>query len=418
MTFDRLSFSLAFRGIRHSKGQTALTMGAVSISVILIIFLGSLIGGLQANIVETVTGALPHIELTPPEREPRALWDQGPIGNTNAAEEERLYIGERTGLQRRRDVIDDWSVWIDRLEDIDPAVVAVSPRAQGQGFISRGEENEPIQIMGVIPRAQNDFVDIEEGLISGRFLGLGSAEVAIGESLAEELDLSMGDKVRVVSAAGISTTFTVAGIFDTGFSIVDSNMVFMNIRDGQSILALGRSITHIGLNVDEIFDAEEISDRIAPQVPFESTSWIEENEQLMQALRSQSMSSNLILAFTTLAAGFAIASILIMLIVSKYKEVGILKAMGATRGQITATFSLQGTIMAAFGAVLGVILGMSMSYAVGQVEFIGDQTLPVQVTTSIVLTAVLLAMAVGFLASLFPARRASKVDPIEVIRGN
>jgi lipoprotein-releasing system permease protein len=321
-------------------------------------------------------------------------------------------------LQRRRDVIDAWSIWIDRLEAIDPAVVAVSPRAQGQGFISRGEEHEPIQIMGVIPRSQNEFVDIEGGLIEGRFLELGSAEVALGASLAEEFDLSMGDKVRVVSAVGIATTFTVAGIFDTGFSLVDNNMVFINIRDGQSLLGLGRSITHIGLNVEEIFDAEDVSNRIGPRVPFESTSWIEENKQLMQALRSQSMSSNLILAFTTLAAGFAIASILIMLIVSKYKEVGILKAMGATRGQITATFSLQGTIMAALGAVVGVIVGVGMSFGVGQVEFIGDQTLPVQVTTSIVITAVLLALGVGFLASLFPARRASKVDPIEVIRGN
>ncbi|MFU8803326.1 MAG: ABC transporter permease [Bradymonadaceae bacterium] len=410
MTFDRFAFSLALRGLRHNKGQTALTMGAVSISVILIIFLASLIGGLQSSIVAQVTGALPHIELTPPEREPVALWDR-------AGEDEPLYLGRRTGMERRRDVIDEWSVWLDRIEELEPATVAVSPRAQGQGFISRGEERESVMLMGVDPVRHNRLIDIEADLIEGRFLELGSAEVAIGEDLAGDLGLSMGDKVRVLSAEGITATFTVAGIFDTGFSMVDSNMVFMPLRDGQSILGLGRSITHIGVNIEGIFEAEEIAARLGPQVPFEATSWIEENQQLMTALQTQTLSTNLIMVFTTLAAGFAIASILIMLIVSKYKEVGILKAMGATRGQITGAFSLQGTMMAAMGAVAGAIVGIALASAFGQLEFREDQTLPVTITTTIVLTACLIALAVGFMASIFPARRASKVDPIEVIRG-
>ncbi|MBA2663056.1 MAG: ABC transporter permease [Bradymonadaceae bacterium] len=411
MFFDHFAWSIALRGLQYNKGQTLLSVGVVAISVTLIIFLGSLIGGLQARIIDNVTGAIAHIDVTPAEREILALWQFEQPGV--------LYGGQREAIQPRQATIEDWSVWVDRLELSHPQILAVSPTVEGQGFVSRGARREAVRLVGMIPRRHNAIVDVESDLVSGRFFDLDSAEIAMGRPLAEELGVGQGDRVRLVSATGNIADFTVAGVFETGYQGVDSVTIFLPLRDAQSLFGVGSAVTNIGLKLERIFEADRVATSLEGQVPYELTSWMADNERMLSALRAQSQSSTLILVFTTIAAGFAIASILIMLVVSKLREVGILKAMGATRRQITTIFALEGTLMASLGALAGTVLGVGLSLLVAQVRAGDDrQVFPIEVTVEVVITAIVVAVTVGFVASLYPARRAAKVDPIEVIRGN
>ncbi len=409
---DRFVWSVALRGLRHNKGQTLLSTGVVSISVVLIIFMGSLISGLQKKLVEDVTGAIAHIELKPAEREAYALWDTSVPGGV-------LYGGEREAVQQRKATIEDWPVWVRRLQTSDPRVIAVSPTVQGQGFASRGARREAVALYGVIPEVQDQIAPIEENLIAGRFIGLEPSEIAMGQKLAEKLGVSYGDRLRIVGESGVSGSYKVAGVYFTGYQGVDDKSIYMPLRDAQSLLATGAAVTHIGLKLDQLFDAEVLAKRLERQVPFESKSWMTDNKQLLNALSAQSRSMQLILSFTTIAAGFGIGSILIMLVMSKLREVGILKAMGASPRQILMMFTLQGTLMGLLGAMIGSVFGVLISVFLANIKTAeGANTFPIDVSASIVFLAIGVAMAVGFGASLYPARRASKVNPIEVIHGS
>lgn len=414
---DRFSRSVALRNLAFSRGQSALTVGVVAISVTLIIFLGALIGGLQRRLISSVTGSIAHVVVRQPERDPVAAWD------LPRAPGDPVAVGEAVKLQQRRLKIEDWAVWVPRLRDYDPGVIAVSPVVEGQGILARGEKRLSVSVTGVVPELHNEVVEIQEKLVEGRFHGLNGGEVAVGYKLAEDFALRLGDKVRITSSEGNVGDYAVAGIFDTGFAAVDGRTVFVTLRDAQSLFQLGTAVTSIGLKLRAIFEADELAARLRTQVPYEANSWMRDNQTLLSGLRAQSQSSNLIIAFTVVASGFGIASILIMAVVSKLREIGIYKAIGATRRQILTTFALQGTLLAILGSLVGTLMGVGLSLLLMQARMTASATgrtievFPMLLTGGLVATAVAVATGVGFVASLYPAWRAARVNPIDVIRG-
>ena len=418
MILDRFSRSVALRNLSFNLGQSALTVGVVAISVTLVIFLGALIGGLQRRLISSVTGSVPHVVVRQAERDPVAAWDlprEGP--------DAPIVVGEEVKLQQRKMKIEDWAVWTGRLRDFDPDILAVSPVVEGQAILARGEKRQSISVTGVTPELHNKVVEIEDKLVSGRFFGLNGGEAAIGFKLAEEFAVRLGDKVRITSSEGTAGDYTVAGIFDTGFAAVDGRTVFVPLRDAQSLFRLGGAVTSIGLKLRTIFEADTLAARLMMQMPYEAESWMEQNQTLLSGLRAQSQSSNLIIGFTVVASGFGIAAILIMAVVSKLREIGIYKAIGATRRQILTTFTFQGTLLAFVGSLAGTAMGVALTLGLMQVRMAASATgrpvevFPMMLTGGLIATAIGMATGVGFVASLYPAWRAARVDPIEVIRG-
>ncbi len=413
---DRFSLSVAIRHLLYYKGQTLLTMGVVAVSVTLIIFLGALIGGLQKRLISSVTGAIPHVVVRQPERQPVAAWEVASTGQP-------LYLGERVKLQQQKRKIEDWQTWEQRLPAFSENIRAVSPVVEGQAFVNRSEKRKAVTVVGMFPEKHNDVVDVQSKLVRGRFFGLNGGEAVIGFKLAEEFGVDLGDKVRVVSPEGNAATYTVAGIFDTGFSAVDSATVFIPLRDAQSLFGVGNAVTTIGLNLKRIFEAKELAEKISAQVPYETRSWMEDNQQLLSGLRAQSQSSNLILVFTTIAAGFGIASIMITSVVTRLREIGILKAIGATNRQILQIFAIEGTLLAFFGAIAGAVQGIILSLALYSIRTQVSETgrtaevFPFDLTADLVVRAIVIAVVVGLIASWYPAWRAARVNAIEVIRG-
>lgn len=407
---------IAVRHLRYGLSQTLLTVGVVAISVTLIIFLNSLIRGLQKSLIKTTTGSIPHIEIKQPEREPIAAWELECVRKPC-----ELYKGEAVPLELRKRKIEDWRVWVGRLSVFDPGITAVSAYVLGDGFIGRGEKREAVVVTGVDPREHNKIVDIESNLVAGRFFQLTSSEVVIGSELAKDIGVKVGDKVRITSSEGTSGIHTVAGIFNTGFQAVDTRTAYVTLRDAQSLFGLGRAVTNIGVKLDNVFKADRIAGEMRLQVPYEVQPWTEENRQLLTALRSQTQSSTMILFFTVIAAGFGIGSILITAVTSKLREIGILKAMGATQKQIVGIFTLESTLMSVMGGLLGAGMGVGFSLLAykARLATAGDRPQDVfapDLSLYIVGGAFLVAVLVGYLASLYPAKRAGSVDPIQVIR--
>ncbi len=410
--------SVAFRHLRYSVGQSILTIGVVGISVLLIIYLRTIIGGTQTRIVQNTTGALPHITVEPPERTPVGAWQLTKLG----IDPDTLYVGEVVNLPKARERIEDWQLWMPSLDRSDPAVTTVSPIVSGQAFLNRGSRRQSVRVAGVVPERHNGIVEIEKNLVAGRFIGMSSGEIVLGRKLATDFGLKLRDKVRLVGPGSLTLNFTVVGIYNTGFGQVDDGQVYITLRDGQSLLELGGSISFFGIKLADLYDAENVARRIAPNLPFKVRSWVVDNPNLFRTLDAQGQTRDLILIMTTIASGFGIGSILVMVVTSKYREIGILKAMGATPREIQSIFVLEGLFLAFLGCLAGVPLGVVLLKGLAAIRSVGpdgrvDSPFLIEIDPMLLLGASLVAIATGAVASYFPARRAGKVDPMQVIRG-
>lgn len=418
--WNRFAWTLAARHLRFGIAQTLLTVGVVAISVTLIIFLRSLVGGLQKRLIETVTGSVPQIVIEQPRRAPLTPWSVGPMGKGP----ESLYTGKIPTLEQQKREITEWQQVIPIIRNYSPEITAVSPVAEGDGFLYRGENREAVSITGMIPELENKVVDIQSALMKGKFFGLQTGDVVVGYKIADDLALSIGDKVRITSSEGVSEVFTVRGIFNTGYQSVDYRTVFVPLSDGQSLFNLQRAVTSIGIRLKDVFEANNVSRGLRLKVPYDVKSWMEENQTLLAALRNQTQTTTLIMIFTVVAAGFGIASILITAVTSKLQEIGILKAIGATPKQILGIFTLESTLMAFLGGIVGVALGVGLSilayqYRLATSPIVGKRSsaFPIDLSPELLLGAFFIAIIIGFFASLYPARRAASINPIEVIRG-
>ena len=411
--------SVAFRHLRYSVSQSLLTIGVVAISVLLIIYLRTIIGGTQQRITQNTTGAIPHITVEPPERTPVGAWQLSSLG----LDTDNLYVGEVVNLPKAREVIEDWRLWLPSLDAVDPEVATVSPIVTGQAFMNRGSRRQSVRVTGVIPERHNGIVEIEKNLDAGRFIGMVSGDVVLGQKLARDFGLKLRDKVRLVGPEGLTLNFSVAGIYTTGFGQVDDSQVFVTLRDGQSLLELGGSISSFGIKLTDLYDAENVARRMVPVFPFKVQSWVVQNPNLFRTLDAQGQTRDLILIMTTIASGFGIGSILVMVVTSKYREIGILKAMGATPGEIQSIFVLEGLLLAFIGCLVGVPLGVLLLKGLAAIRSVGpdgrvDAPFLIEIDPMLLLGASLVAMATGVVASYFPARKAGQVDPMQVIRGS
>lgn len=413
---DYFARSVAFRHVRAHAHQNLFAVGVVATSVTLIISLSALIGGMQRRVIHNTTGSIPHIIVRQPERRPLAAWDLAAL-----RQDQPLYVGRAVGLEQRRRKIEDWTQWLPRLEGFDPDVVGVAPLVEGQAFMSREAKRKTVRLFGVVPERFNRIIDIQSNLVAGRFSGFTAGEVVLGQKLADEFGARLGDKVRLLSEDGTSGAYTIAGVFLTGFTALDEGTVYIPLRDAQSLHGLGSAVTSIGIKLARVFEANAIADRLALQIPYEAESWMRKHENLLEALRALAQSTTLILVFTTMAAAFGIVSVLITMVMSRLREIGILKAVGASRWQILGLFALQGAIVAAVGAVMGAAGGVALSLfvqcfreaaAVGRAVAVW----PIDLRLAVVLEAMALVVIVSLLASLFPAWRAARVNPIHVIR--
>jgi lipoprotein-releasing system permease protein len=416
MRITYFTTSVALRHLRYGVGQSLLTIGVVAISVLLIIYLQTIIGGLQTRLIRNTTGAIPHITLESPERVPIAAWRLTDKDST------QLYVGETVNLPKAQERIEDWRLWVGALDAPEADYVAVSPVVAGTAFMFRGARRQTVRIQGVIPERHNGIVDIESNLEGGRFLQLASGEVAMGRKLARDFGVKLRDKIRLVGPQGQTLSVTVGGIFETGFGPVDDGTLFMMLRDGQSLLGYGTAVSTIGLKLADIYEAETRAADLAARAPFKVRSWIGDNPNLFRNLQSQSQTSNLILVMAVIAAGFGIASILIMSVTGKYREIGILKAMGATPQEIQTIFVIEGFLLAILGCIVGVPVSIGVLQALASVRSVGPdgrstQIFEIEIDPTLLLTASLIAITTGAIAAFFPARRAGSVDPMQVIRG-
>ena len=248
-------------------------------------------------------------------------------------------------------------------------------------------------------------------MVAGRFRVTGE-DAVIGVDLARDLGASVGDKVRLSTAGGRTLVVTVAGIFDLGLRDLNRRWVIITLRAAQTLLDLAGGVTNIDLTVSDLFGAEAVARTIAARTGLAAESWMKTNAELLTGLRGQSGSSAMIQFFVAVAAAFGISSVLVVSVVQKSREIGILRAMGASRRAVMMIFLIQGALVAFAGSLVGCALGTWAALAFQAWQGVFHVWLGWQLYAA----AVAGATAVGILAAIAPAWRAARLEPAAAIR--
>lgn len=270
------------------------------------------------------------------------------------------------------------------------------------------------------PAFQDPITLVTNDLIAGRYLGLGSDEVVIDTELAKDLNASVGERIRLTSSGGVSDPFTIAGIYNAGRG---RGSAYVTLRTGQSLFGYGTSVNTVYVKVFEIYDVDRLSDTIMALTPYEARPWTRDFSTFLKNMQMMGASAYLISVFSLIASAFAIASVLIVSVLQKSAQIGILKSMGARQRQILTVFVFEGLGVAIFGSSLGALVGTSIVYLlslltrpVTQVGKVPDAFFPVRIIPFYIGMAILAAIVSTLIAAVLPARRAARLNPVEVMR--
>ncbi len=398
---------MALRFLREGRTQTAFIIGGVAIGVAVIVFMSSLMAGLEANLMRQALATQSHIQLLPPKEVARPLRQAG-----KTAEDAVLQVP----LQRLRG-IDQWQTLVAQMRAL-PEVRIVSPGASGSALAVRGDASRAISAIGIDPDLYFRIVLIDDMLVAGT-TRLTSNDILIGTELASDLGVEVGDKLRVTAASGADLTLSISGIFDLGNKAANARTTYMALRTAQSLLALPGGVTVLDLTLADPYTAETVAQRIAATTGAQADSWIKTNAQFFTAVAAQQSSNTLIRSFVALSVAMGISSVLVVSVVQRGREIGILRAMGVTRGQVLRVFLLQGGLLALVGSILGSAMGagalMLWQSLVRNAD--GTPLFPVTLPPVLFVSALGLATLTGLLAAFAPALHAARLNPVEAING-
>jgi lipoprotein-releasing system permease protein len=261
-------------------------------------------------------------------------------------------------------------------------------------------------------------VRLDDKLKAG-VLRLEAADALMGIELAKDLGAVLGDRFRVQSGDGQSEVFQIRGLLDLGTRELNRRYVYVNLRPAQSLLNITGRITNIDGAVDDIMRADRVAAQLRAVTGQQIESWIQTNPQVFNAIGNQDIMTLLIRSFITLVVALGISSVLVVSVVQKRKEIGILRAVGATRGQMLRVFLWQGAMVGAAGALIGTAFGMLLISVFSRIlrSTSGEPLFTLAFDTRLSVIAFVAATVLGLIAAMLPARNAARLDPAQAIRG-
>jgi lipoprotein-releasing system permease protein len=398
--------TVAVRFMREGRFQSLLIIVGVAAGVAVVAYISALVTGLQSNTLTKTLGAQAHVVLSPLDERVTPVLVQ--------REGEAAFTDTQVRAQRLRTVA-SWQALMTALEQR-PGVAAVSPLVAGAALARRGDATRSVTVAGVELERYDRIVGLRSKLVAGS-LRLNPGEAIVGQGLAADLGVRVGDPITLVTGDR-SETLRLSALVDLGIKELNRRTVIVPLRTAQSLFDLAGGATQIDITLDDVWTAQVLAQTLARELPYKVESWQETNAQLVSALNAQSVSTLLIRVVVMIVVVLGIASVLVVSVVQKQREIGILRAMGTTRGQVMRIFLLQGALVGAIGSVAGV--GLAAGMVALFTRFVrGSDGLPLFAITlppSMALQVAGLALLAGVLAAAAPARRAARMDPAQAIR--
>ena len=412
----RLELHIAWRYLRSRRGSRLLSLisviaiGGVIVGVSALILIIGVMNGLQKDLREKILIGSPDVRV--------------------------LTYGEDLSMP-------GWKAASETVSGI-PGVQAAAPFVHTQaGIFARSNYAEGVFVMGLVPGSGDgkDVTSIRTTATGGDFTfrdSRGSTNgVVLGARLASRLNVVVADSVTLMSlgATKISPVtgaltpnirrYEVTGIFETGMYEYDNAYAVISLEAAQDLAQLGESVTGLEVKTADRWQAPGVARLIADSLgfPYRTEDWQQQNSSLFQALRLEKLGMTVILLLIVLVAAFNIVSTLTMVVTDKTREIGILKAMGMPARSIRRIFLAQGIFIGAFGTLVGLVVGLVAAVLVDEYRIIPlDPSvyfidhLPVDTQLFDVVLIVLSSLTIAALATLYPARQAARLYPVEAIR--
>jgi len=380
-------FTIAQRHILRNPKMAFFTTAAVTLAVAVIVVLMGLMSGFEDEVITTTVENNPHIYVQPKE------------------DEKYIYLYRTVSAIL-------WKY---------PEVEAVSARLAGKGAAKYKDKVRGIDFLGVDPEQEDRLMNVQKDIVIGSFLDLNSQKYAafMGSALANELELHPEDDL-ILTRGNKSIRLKVAGLFETG-SAKDKSLIYIPLTTAQELVGKGDVVSEVDARVSDIYHAPYITADLRNHFRYQSKSWEDINADILKLIQTQSSFSFIFYILIFLIAGFGIANTMIMIISRKTKEIGILMAMGATSWSILKIFMLESLILAPPSAFLGSVLAylaarLIMSYNIElPSEIYRVSRMTVSIKPEFFLYAVIFALIINFVAGLYPAWKASRMDPVEAI---
>jgi len=306
-----------------------------------------------------------------------------------------------------------------------PEVKGVSPYLQAQVFVNEGKILFAADLKGIDPNKEASVTNIEKYLVSGRISDLSGQSVIIGAELSSYLGLGIGSELTVYSPQGKQHKLKITGIFNSGMYDYDLKMILVPLSTAQNILGVTDKISGIAVKLKNLYAAEEVkstlSEKLGPNYIVKT--WMQLNENFFAALKLEKMTMFIILTLIVLVASFNIASTLIVMVVEKTKDIGILKAIGASSRIVRKIFIYEGFLIGTTGTLLGGSLGLLLCYLLKKYQFIklpsvySIERLPVAIVFwPDIALIIMAAMLITLVSTIYPAAKAGRLKPVEALR--
>ena len=408
---DRFEFIVAGRYLRARRKEavigiiTAISVLGVAAGVMALVIAIAVTSGFRSTLERNLLGAMAHI---------------------NVMEKEPLYG------------IENWRDMVARIRKL-PHVTAVSPALYTKVFLTGGPQGAGALLKGVDVDSEIGIspmlVKLKKGSVDRlRDPDTNPPGIVIGARMAEDSGMLAGANIKAVSPEGELTPlgpepavrrFKVVGVFETGFYDIDELWAFTSLRAAQKFLSLEDVINQIELNVDDVHRAPEIARQVEALVgpKYTTTTWMERNKQLLSALQSERIVTTIVIGLILLVAALNIFITLVMMVMEKYRDIAILMSMGARQAQIRRIFIAQGLLIGAFGSAIGLTAGYLLCYFADRYHWIPLDAsvyalsyVPFETHWLDGVWIAAVAILVSFLATLYPARNATRIAPAEVLR--
>ena len=409
---------LSLRQLLSRPQQTILTfIGIMLGTATYVIFTGMMLG-FQEYLIEKMINDSPHVTINPrdelitPETFDSVFfpgsvvkWITPPSGK-----KDNQYLNNVQG-------------WFEKLDN-DPRVVAYAPRLARQVIFTNGKQSVPGWLTGIDDNREKTITSLHKSVITGDFkvVGEGESVIVIGEGLMKRLGARLEGTITAVSASGESHPLKIKGIIRMGIRQFDDSSAYASIQTVQNVTSSAGQISSVGIKLEDVTLARELADTFALYTSDKVESWDQANENILSVFKTQDIMRNAITGIIIIVIGFGIYNILNMVVSQKKREIAILRSIGYDARDIIFLFLIQGSFLGLSGGFLGLIFGGVSNYLISQIEvsrsFGSSNTMMVSWNIMIYIYGFLITVIATTVASIIPARMASRLSPIDIIRGS